>query len=66
MSKDEYIEELIAGEETETVNLAGFQVAKAELFAHTREPAMTVWAYPAIDSSGRKAVNREALQCRCA
>lgn len=41
--KDEYIQELIEGEETETVNLAGFQVAKAELFAHTREPAITVW-----------------------
>ena len=40
--KDEYIQELIEGEETETVNLAGFQVAKAELFAHTREPAITV------------------------
>ena len=31
------------GEEQETVNLAGYQVAKAELFAHTREPAITVW-----------------------
>ena len=40
---DEYVQELIEGEETEKVNLAGFQVAKAELFAHTREPAITVW-----------------------
>ena len=24
-------------------NLAGYQVAKAEFFAHTREPAITVW-----------------------
>ena len=30
-------------EERETVNLAGYQVAKAEFFAHTREPAITVW-----------------------
>lgn len=26
------------------VNLAGYQVTKAELFAHTREPAITIWA----------------------
>ena len=25
------------------VNLAGYQVTKAELFAHTREPAVTIW-----------------------
>ncbi len=25
------------------VDLAGFQVTKAELFAHTREPAITIW-----------------------
>ncbi len=25
------------------VNLAGYQVTKAELFAHTREPAITIW-----------------------
>lgn len=31
------------GEEQEEVSLAGFQVTKAELFAHTREPAVTVW-----------------------
>ena len=31
------------GEEQETVDLAGYQVTKAELFAHTREPAITVW-----------------------
>ncbi|MFA6776718.1 MAG: hypothetical protein WCR76_10690 [Sphaerochaetaceae bacterium] len=29
--------------EQEMVNLAGFQVTKAELFAHTKEPAITVW-----------------------
>lgn len=29
--------------EREMVNLAGFQVTKAELFAHTKEPAITVW-----------------------
>ena len=27
----------------ELVNLAGYQVTKAELFAHTREPAITIW-----------------------
>ena len=43
MNDNEYIQELREGEEAETVNLAGFQVAKAELFAHTREPAITVW-----------------------
>ena len=30
-------------EEQEVVDLAGYQVTKAELFAHTREPAITVW-----------------------
>ena len=30
-------------EEQEVVNLAGYEVTKAELFAHTREPAITVW-----------------------
>ena len=25
------------------VDLAGFQVTRAELFAHTREPAVTIW-----------------------
>ena len=34
---------LLPGEEAETVSLAGFEVAKAELFAHTREPAVTIW-----------------------
>lgn len=29
--------------EEEVVDLAGFQVTKAELFAHTTEPAITVW-----------------------
>ena len=27
----------------EIVNLSGFQVTKAELFSHTREPAITIW-----------------------
>jgi len=31
------------GEEQEVINLAGYQVTKAELFAHSREPAVTVW-----------------------
>lgn len=31
------------GDETEAVSLAGFEVAKAEFFAHTREPAITIW-----------------------
>ena len=43
MNNDEYIQSLIEGEEQEEVNLAGYQVAKAEFFAHTREPAITVW-----------------------
>lgn len=30
-------------EECETVELAGYQVTKAELFAHTKDPAITVW-----------------------
>ena len=29
--------------ETEGVDLAGYQVTKAELFAHTREPSITIW-----------------------
>lgn len=29
--------------EEEVIDLAGFQVTKAELFAHTMEPAITVW-----------------------
>ena len=29
--------------EEETVDLAGYQVTKAELFAHSREPAITIW-----------------------
>ena len=36
-------EKISESEEKEIVNLAGFQVTKAELFAHTREPAVTVW-----------------------
>ena len=30
-------------EKPETVSLAGFEVTKAELFAHSREPAITMW-----------------------
>lgn len=30
-------------EEQEVVDLAGYQVTKAELFSHTKEPAITVW-----------------------
>ena len=30
-------------EVNETVDLAGYQVTKAELFSHTREPAITIW-----------------------
>ena len=29
--------------EEEIVDLAGYQVTKAELFAHSREPAITLW-----------------------
>lgn len=32
-----------ASEEEEVVDLAGYQVTKAELFAHSREPAITLW-----------------------
>ena len=38
-----YILDIEDGEEQEVVNLAGYQVTKAELLAHTREPAVTVW-----------------------
>lgn len=31
------------GEAEELFDLAGYQVTKAELFAHTREPAITIW-----------------------
>lgn len=30
-------------DEHEIVDLAGYQVTKAELFSHTREPAITIW-----------------------
>lgn len=43
MNDSEYILKLEEGEEQESVNLAGYEVAKAELFAHSREPAITVW-----------------------
>lgn len=34
----------VGDEEAEVVtDLAGYQVTKAELFAHTREPAVTIW-----------------------
>ena len=37
-------EPLQAGDEAEAlVDLAGFQVTKAELFSHIREPAITIW-----------------------
>ena len=38
-----YILDMEEGEDQEVVNLAGYQVTKAELFAHTKEPAVTVW-----------------------
>lgn len=31
------------GENQDVVDLAGYQVTKAELFTHTREPAITIW-----------------------
>jgi len=31
------------GEEEIVADLAGYQVTKAELFSHTREPAITIW-----------------------
>ena len=34
---------LADGEEKEVVNLAGYQVTKGELFAHSREPSVTIW-----------------------
>lgn len=45
---EDYIQESITMPEdddraVELVNLAGYQVTKAELFAHTREPAITIW-----------------------
>lgn len=45
---EDYIQESITMPEDddraeELVNLAGYQVTKAELFAHTREPAVTIW-----------------------
>ncbi len=45
---EDYIQESITMPEDddraeELVNLAGYQVTKAELFAHTREPAITIW-----------------------
>lgn len=44
MNDNKYILHLEEGEEQESVNLAGYEVAKAELFAHSREPAITVWS----------------------
>ena len=43
IENNEYQMSLDEGEEQEVVNLAGYQVTKAELFAHSREPAVTVW-----------------------
>lgn len=35
----------IEDEDTETIaDLAGYQVTRGELFAHTREPAITIWS----------------------
>ena len=42
IENNEYQMSLDEGEEQEVVNLAGYQVTKAELFAHSREPAVTV------------------------
>ena len=33
-----------SSDEAETVDLAGYQVTKGELFAHSREPAITIWS----------------------
>lgn len=44
MNDDKYVLQIEEGEEQESVNLAGYEVAKAELFAHSREPAITVWS----------------------
>lgn len=33
----------IKEEAPEVIDLAGYQVTKAELFSHTREPAITIW-----------------------
>ena len=30
-------------EEVETVDLGGYHVTRAELFAHSKDPAITVW-----------------------
>ena len=43
IENNEYQMSLDEGEEQEVVNLAGYQVTNAELFAHSREPAVTVW-----------------------
>ena len=41
----QYFENIIPLEEApeEIYDLAGYQVTKAELFAHTREPSVTFW-----------------------
>ena len=36
ITEDDYVSETL-------MDLAGYQVTKAELFAHTREPAITIW-----------------------
>lgn len=43
--KEIFLQAKPIGDEDEEViaDLAGFQVTKAELFAHTREPAITIW-----------------------
>ena len=38
-----FCQTMLDGEEEIVPDLAGFQVTKAELFSHTREPALTIW-----------------------
>lgn len=37
-----FCQTMLDGEEEIVPDLAGFQVTKAELFSHTREPALTI------------------------
>ena len=62
----------------EITDLAGFQVTKAELFSHTREPAVTIWEnrikfnmaclrkYSNSNSSRTEKTDHTPLQRRCA
>ena len=43
MNNQEYIYAIGEDEEQEEVDLAGYQVTKAELFAHSREASVTIW-----------------------